>query len=431
MPNSSPDYYERLQVARDATQADIKRAFRRLARQHHPDLNPHNPEAAIAFRQICEAYEVLGDPIQRRRYDHPDQAFAAPGASAATATNPYKFYRQGIQSLTARRYAEALNHFSRAIRLNPKFEKAYLKRIQVRYVLADDRGVLEDCQRVLQLNPQLVSAFYYRGLARDRLGYTQSAIESYTDAIALDAKHAQAHYHRGLAHRDLGELEQAIADFQQAAALFEAQEDRSGYELAQKALRKASPIRSLGKTLVTGLSTLRLAAGLIPSLLMNPAGALLPAYARFKPGQAAAVGLFFAAIAMLIAQTGVSLGQPNFLISRESILGMGLMIFVSLAATSAIARLIFQRGSWTGDLFLAGAALLPLGILVLLSVLLWPWGSSLVGGLAIVAICHEVLMLYSGCTQIHHFTESVAAWIVSVMLLVSSYGTYRMAFGLF
>ena len=63
------DYYEVLGVDRTASQEDIKKAFRRLARETHPDANPGDPGAEQRFRQIAEAYEVLSDPQKRARYD--------------------------------------------------------------------------------------------------------------------------------------------------------------------------------------------------------------------------------------------------------------------------------------------------------------------------------------------------------------------------
>lgn len=63
------DYYKILGVDRNATTEDIKKAYRKLARKHHPDLNPNNPEAGKLFQQINEANEVLGDPENRKKYD--------------------------------------------------------------------------------------------------------------------------------------------------------------------------------------------------------------------------------------------------------------------------------------------------------------------------------------------------------------------------
>lgn len=63
------DYYEILGVDRDASEAGIKKAYRILARQHHPDVNQHDPQAESKFKEISEAYEVLSDSEKRRRYD--------------------------------------------------------------------------------------------------------------------------------------------------------------------------------------------------------------------------------------------------------------------------------------------------------------------------------------------------------------------------
>lgn len=63
------DYYEILGVARDANKGEVKTAFRRLARELHPDVNNHDPEAEEKFKAAAEAYEVLSDSERRRAYD--------------------------------------------------------------------------------------------------------------------------------------------------------------------------------------------------------------------------------------------------------------------------------------------------------------------------------------------------------------------------
>lgn len=74
------DHYEVLGVARTATADEIKRAYRRLAREHHPDINPDNAEAEVRFKEIALAYEVLGDPERRRQYDMYGDAGPGQGA---------------------------------------------------------------------------------------------------------------------------------------------------------------------------------------------------------------------------------------------------------------------------------------------------------------------------------------------------------------
>src|SRR5690349_3366600 len=63
------DYYKILGIEKNASEEDIKKAYRKLARKHHPDLNPNDKEAHKKFQQINEANEVLGDPEKRKKYD--------------------------------------------------------------------------------------------------------------------------------------------------------------------------------------------------------------------------------------------------------------------------------------------------------------------------------------------------------------------------
>jgi molecular chaperone DnaJ len=69
MASTKRDYYEVLGIARSADDEGIKRAYRRLAMQYHPDRNVGDPEAEVHFKEAAEAYEVLRDPEKRQRYD--------------------------------------------------------------------------------------------------------------------------------------------------------------------------------------------------------------------------------------------------------------------------------------------------------------------------------------------------------------------------
>jgi DnaJ-class molecular chaperone len=89
------DYYKILGVSRNATEKDIKKAYRQLARKHHPDVNPGNPGAEAKFKEINEAYYVLSDAEKRKKYDrYGDQWEHADEFAKAEASQGRPQYRQ-------------------------------------------------------------------------------------------------------------------------------------------------------------------------------------------------------------------------------------------------------------------------------------------------------------------------------------------------
>src|SRR5450759_4077144 len=92
------DYYKTLGVARTATPSDIKKTYRRLARELHPDRNPGDKTAESRFKEVNEAHEVLADPPKREQYDLLGANWGQyaraggpgrPGASGGAAGNPF------------------------------------------------------------------------------------------------------------------------------------------------------------------------------------------------------------------------------------------------------------------------------------------------------------------------------------------------------
>ena len=82
------DYYDVLGVKRDASDDEIKKAYRKLARQYHPDRNPGDKQAEANFKEVQEAYDVLSDKARRERYDRYGFAGAEAGMPPSTPAWP-------------------------------------------------------------------------------------------------------------------------------------------------------------------------------------------------------------------------------------------------------------------------------------------------------------------------------------------------------
>lgn len=111
------DYYDVLGVSKGATQEEVKKAYRKRALQFHPDRNPGDPEAEKKFKEISEAYEVLGDEQKRQMYDrYGKEAFAGAGAGGG-------FYQGGGAGYAS--MEEALRTFMGAFGGEPFFEDMF------------------------------------------------------------------------------------------------------------------------------------------------------------------------------------------------------------------------------------------------------------------------------------------------------------------
>src|SRR6188472_3212481 len=80
---ANKDFYKVLGVAKDADQATIKKAYRKLARANHPDSKPGDKAAEDRFKEVAEAYDVIGDTDKRKQYDEMRSMFAGAGAGGA------------------------------------------------------------------------------------------------------------------------------------------------------------------------------------------------------------------------------------------------------------------------------------------------------------------------------------------------------------
>ncbi len=91
MAEQKRDYYEVLGVGRNATEAEIKKAYRKMAKENHPDLHPGDTAAEARFKEVNEAYEVLSDPDKKARYDQYGHAGVDPNFGAGAGAGGFDF----------------------------------------------------------------------------------------------------------------------------------------------------------------------------------------------------------------------------------------------------------------------------------------------------------------------------------------------------
>ncbi len=324
------NYYYILQISSEATLKEIKAAFRRLARQYHPDLNPNDPEAAEQFKLISQAYEVLSDPIkpgsfESRLYSCDILTRTQSGTSSITAQD---YYLRGLQKSQTKEYQQAIENYSKAIELDTTFVEAYVKRCEMRNKLADNRGVLDDCYKILQISPKFSKAYYYQGRSRASLGYVESAIISYTQAIEAEANYAQAYYYRGIAYKELKDRTKAIYDFQKARDLFRIQKNYGAYQQPQKNIEDLNKSdRELNRLFERFGGCLNDAFITLTLYLFNPGGGLLPAFARLEAMEALAVGLVYGAISDLCFVASFNIIDLQIDIPIEQLFLLGILPF--------------------------------------------------------------------------------------------------------
>ncbi len=93
------DYYKILGISNTASQAEIQKAYRKLARKHHPDMNPDDKTAKDKFKKIQEAYDVLNDPQKREMYDRYGSAFESVGGGAGPRWQASRGGPEGVQDI--------------------------------------------------------------------------------------------------------------------------------------------------------------------------------------------------------------------------------------------------------------------------------------------------------------------------------------------
>jgi curved DNA-binding protein CbpA len=424
------NYYEILGIAADATGKQIKDAYRRLARQYHPDLNPGDVAAGEKFKQINQAYQVLSESTPRSLYDYD---LNSPKNHANNYTNnasANEYYKQGLRKSQLANYKEAITDYTKAIELDSNYADAYNKRGLCNYKLGEYSEALQDFTKAIYVNSNLVEAYYHRGMARSKLGYAQAAINDYNQALEAKPNYAQAYYRRGLVFVDLKHKPSAIADFQKAAQIFGQQQDLANYQLVLEEIKKLG--NGFGSASFGSSNLIKDIFGSLIAVTGNPTNEILSTFTKLNRDglHAVYVAVIFALIFEILFVTGMFLSlQSNQFIYRSevsilSLIIVGAIAHFSLAMSSFAIRKIFRgQGTWTGDLYIAGTAVLPLGYL---SIIVGIFSAiSLINVpiiliLAVFTISYIILAVYSGCHQISQIPASGSALAVPIILTITA-----------
>jgi len=428
--NYANNHYLTLGVSQNANLKEIKTAFRRLARQYHPDLNPDDPISAEKFKQISQAYDVLSDTTKRRRYDrdvsfenkkatNPQKTKKNKTTSYSTPRTAQDFYHRGGLRTQQKEYRQAIEDYTKAIKLDAQFVDAYLKRCEMRYKMGENQGVLDDCYHIFQINPNVAKAYYYQGRARYSLGYTQPAIESYNQAIHKDSNYPQAYYYRGIAHKEMLAKTSAVRDLKKAAQLFQLQKNYEAYRRSQEIIneltKSARGMGWLDSLIHNSLMTLTLS-------FFNPEGGLLPAYARLNIKQSKQVGVVYGLFSCLCFVCAYFMtGLPLEALVWQIFL-IATIPFLSFVITGSLMRFsVHQRGGFSTDVFIAGVAVAPIAFVSILIGFIPITIFSLNIPLFLFGFSYCTLTLHASYTQLLNINESKAALTVALMLVLNSY----------
>lgn len=172
----------------------------------------------------------------------------------------------------------------------------------------------------------------------------------------------------------------------------------------------------------------------IKLLAKSPVGGLQESFEMFEVSRAMAVGLVFGLVYELLlflalyhaadktaSMFGVGAPTGDLTVGVAiKLIFIGAVPFITLAVAGLIARSIFRgKGSFAGDLYIAGASLLPIGICVFVDSFLGPANIEVIAALTVFAVAYTVLMLYAGCSRISGIPETGAAPAVPIMLILS------------
>ncbi|BDA76415.1 hypothetical protein CAL7716_105810 (plasmid) [Calothrix sp. PCC 7716] len=183
--------------------------------EENPEQSVLSGGLGISINSVLQQFSVMGVNVGVK-LKLPDKQ---PDVIAASPTSADDFFIRGNEKLSFGDYEEAVLDFTEAIKLNPKFDRAYLNRGLIRYDFGDKKGAISDYNQALKINPNLAEAYAGRGIIYRDLKNNERAIADYSQALNINPNLAETYENRGLARDILGDKKGAITDYNQALKL--------------------------------------------------------------------------------------------------------------------------------------------------------------------------------------------------------------------
>ncbi|MGV2826632.1 tetratricopeptide repeat protein [Myxosarcina sp. GI1(2024)] len=154
--------------------------------------------------------------------------------SAYALNHHRRIYYKGVSCRFQGEYQTAIEYYTRALELKPKFAHAYYSRGNAQFELGNYLKALNDYSQAIEFESDFVEAYYNRGNTHAALGNWKEALADFTQTVRLDSEHAKGYGNRGFVYTKLNNPRDAERDFRQAINLFLRQGDLQNYQLVRQ-----------------------------------------------------------------------------------------------------------------------------------------------------------------------------------------------------
>jgi tetratricopeptide (TPR) repeat protein len=170
----------------------------------------------IQSSESAESYFSKGYDLYNNKKNYIGAIEAYTSAITLNPKYTYAYNNRGVAKDDLKDYQGAIEDYNKAINIDPNYANAYYNRGIAKKALNNYQGAIEDYNKAINIDPNYAEAYNNRGIAKKALNNYQGAIEDYSTAIKINPSHANAYYNRGIAKRNLKDYQGAIEDYNKA-----------------------------------------------------------------------------------------------------------------------------------------------------------------------------------------------------------------------